>query len=33
MDPHEMMEIMMEKRNSLKPFPFEKIMSNTAMFK
>lgn len=33
MDPHEMMEMMMEKRNSLKPFPFEKLMQNTAMFK
>lgn len=33
MDPHEMMEMMMEQRNSLKPFPFEKLMQNTAMFK
>jgi molecular chaperone DnaK (HSP70) len=29
MDPHEVMEMMMNKRgNSLKPFPFEKIMQN-----
>lgn len=33
MDPHEMMELMMSNRNSLKPFPFEKLMQNTAMFK
>jgi len=33
MDPHEMMEMMMEKRQTLKPFPFEKLMQNTAMFK
>ena len=29
----ELMEMMMEKRSSLKPFPFEKLMQNTAMFK
>jgi len=33
MDPHEMMELMMERRQSLKPYPFEKLQNNTAMFK
>ena len=33
MDPQEMMELMAEQRDNLKPFPFEKLMQNTAMFK
>lgn len=33
MDPHEMMELMMMDKKSLKPYPFEKLMQNTAMFK
>jgi hypothetical protein len=33
MDPQEMMELMAQQRNDLKPFPFEKLMQNTAMFK
>ena len=33
MDQHEMMEMMMNKKDSLKPYPFEKLMQNTAMFK
>jgi hypothetical protein len=32
-DQHEMMEMMMNKKDSLRPYPFEKIMQNTAMFK
>jgi len=27
------MEMMMNKKNALKPFPFEKVMMNAAMFK
>ena len=34
MDPHEMMEMMMNKgKDSLKPYPFEKIMQNCTVFK
>lgn len=33
MDPHEMMELMMQRKGSLKPYPFEKLTQNTAMFK
>ena len=34
MDQHEMMELMMNKgKDSLRPYPFEKLMQNTAMFK
>lgn len=33
MDPHEMMELMAQQRTSLKPFQYEKLMANTAMFK
>jgi|DEB0MinimDraft_12_1074336.scaffolds.fasta_scaffold46315_1 hypothetical protein len=33
MDQHEMMEMMMNKKGDLKPYPFEKLMQNTAMFK
>ena len=33
MDPHEMMELMMMKKKDMKPFPYEKLMQNTAMFK
>lgn len=33
MDVHEMMELMAEQRTNLKPFNFEKLMQNTAMFK
>lgn len=32
MDQHDMMEMMMNKNNSLKPYPFEKLMQNTAAF-
>jgi len=34
MDPHEMMEMMMNKgKDNLKPYPFEKIMQNCTIFK
>ena len=34
MDPHEVMEMMMNKKgNSLKPYPFEKVMQNCMVFK
>ena len=33
MDQHEMMEMMMNKKDSLRPYPFEKLMANCAMFK
>jgi len=33
MDQQEMMELMMSRGNDLKPYPFEKIVQNTAMFK
>jgi hypothetical protein len=33
MDQHEMMEMMLQKKDALKPYPFEKLMQNCAMFK
>jgi hypothetical protein len=33
MDQHEMMEMMMQQKGTLKPLPFESIMQRAAMFK
>jgi len=33
MDQQEMMEMMMQRKNQLRPYPFEKLMQNAAMFK
>lgn len=33
MDQQEMMEMMMNKKGTLKPYPFEKFMQGAAMFK